>query len=193
MTGRERCDRLKAIRAALAERLGVDLHQTECHYEGECRGTCPKCKQEERILNEALMCAGKVVAGAAAITASLAACSLGGGKPVSTGGGGNDLSGDIAQIDEPGGKTDTGKSGGDDIVELDGEVAPDDLDDTDGTDDKGSGKAGDKTDVVDVPDEDLTGYVGEAGETDSHEQDANVLDAAERQAREKERLQGSGK
>lgn len=135
------------------------------------------------------MRAGKAVAGAAAIAASLAACSLGGGKPVSAGGGGNDLSGDIAQIDEPGGRTDDGKSGGDDIVELDGEVAPDDLDDTDGKD----GKDGGKTDVVEVPDDELTGYVGEAGETDSHEQDASVLDAAERQAREKERLQGSGK
>lgn len=54
MTNRERCDYLKKIRQKIADRLGIDLHQTECTYEGECDGTCPKCQQEEDILNEAL-------------------------------------------------------------------------------------------------------------------------------------------
>ena len=29
----------------------IDLKQEECTYKGECSGTCPKCKQEEEILN----------------------------------------------------------------------------------------------------------------------------------------------
>ena len=53
--GRAKCDRLKKIRKALADRLHVDLHQTECTFAGNCRGTCPKCKQEEEILNRELL------------------------------------------------------------------------------------------------------------------------------------------
>ena len=45
MTGREKCNKLKKIRAAVAEKLGIDLHQVECTFEGECTGTCPKCTQ----------------------------------------------------------------------------------------------------------------------------------------------------
>ena len=52
---KEKCKELKQIRAKMAEDLGVELHQTECTYEGYCSGTCPKCKQEEWKLNAALM------------------------------------------------------------------------------------------------------------------------------------------
>lgn len=53
--GRAKCERLKKIRKAVAERLHVDLHQTVCTFEGDCRGTCPKCRQEEEILNRELL------------------------------------------------------------------------------------------------------------------------------------------
>lgn len=53
--GRAKCDRLKKIRKAVADKLNVDLHQSECTFEGNCRGTCPKCKQEEEILNRELL------------------------------------------------------------------------------------------------------------------------------------------
>ena len=53
--GRAKCDRLKKIRRAVADKLHVDLHQSECTFEGNCRGTCPKCRQEEEILNRELL------------------------------------------------------------------------------------------------------------------------------------------
>lgn len=52
---KQKCKELKAIRARIAEDLGVDLHQRECTYEGYCSGTCPKCKQEELMLNAAIL------------------------------------------------------------------------------------------------------------------------------------------
>lgn len=73
--GRAKCDRLKKIRKALADRLHVDLRQTECTFEGNCRGTCPKCKQEEELLNRELLkrAAGLGVGTLAGL--SLAGCS----------------------------------------------------------------------------------------------------------------------
>lgn len=52
---KEKCKELKAIRAKIAEDLGIDLQQKECTYEGYCSGTCPKCKSEEMRLNLAIM------------------------------------------------------------------------------------------------------------------------------------------
>ena len=51
---KKKCKYLKEIRKAIADKLGVDLHQITCKYEGYCSGTCPKCKQEEEILNKVL-------------------------------------------------------------------------------------------------------------------------------------------
>lgn len=78
--GRAKCDRLKKIRKAVADRLHVDLHQTECTFEGNCRGTCPKCKQEEEILNRELL---KRAAGLGVGT--LAGLSLAGCSPLDSG------------------------------------------------------------------------------------------------------------
>lgn len=81
MGHKELCRQLKKIRKNLADQLGIDLHQTECTYPGECSGTCPKCQKEENILSKALL------SGAIAITAaSLSAC-------------GTELSGDV--VDTP--------------------------------------------------------------------------------------------
>lgn len=52
---KEKCRELKQVRAKMAEDLGIDLHQTECTYEGYCSGTCPKCKSEELRLNAAIL------------------------------------------------------------------------------------------------------------------------------------------
>lgn len=78
--GRAKCDRLKKIRKAVADRLNVDLHQSECTFEGNCRGTCPKCKQEEEILNRELL---KRAAGAG--IGVLAGLSLAGCAPLAIG------------------------------------------------------------------------------------------------------------
>ncbi|MCQ2521650.1 MAG: hypothetical protein MJ105_04670 [Lachnospiraceae bacterium] len=71
MTHKEQCRRLKAIRKTVADEIGVDLHQRECTYEGECSGTCPKCAQEEKILNKALLASA-----VAATTVMLTACGM---------------------------------------------------------------------------------------------------------------------
>lgn len=71
MDHKERCKRLKAIRKRIADTLGIDLQQRECTFEGECKGTCPKCAREEKKLNRAL------ASGAVATTAvMLTACGM---------------------------------------------------------------------------------------------------------------------
>ena len=74
MNHKETCRQLQAIRKGLADKLGIDLHQKECTYPGECSGTCPKCAREEQILNAALLKKTATVAGLAAGALSLAAC-----------------------------------------------------------------------------------------------------------------------
>ena len=69
---KEKCKRLKAIRKKLADGLGIDLKQKECTFEGECRGTCPKCRQEEEALNRALL--GKAAAVAVSAGIMLTGC-----------------------------------------------------------------------------------------------------------------------
>ena len=52
---KEKCDKLKRYRKEMADILGIDLQQQECTYKGPCLGTCPKCKEEEIILNKKLL------------------------------------------------------------------------------------------------------------------------------------------
>lgn len=53
--GKEKCNFLKKIRKDIAKKLGIDLKQKECTFDGECSGTCPACQMEEKILNEQLL------------------------------------------------------------------------------------------------------------------------------------------
>lgn len=75
MDHKAKCKRMKKFRKFIADKLGVDLHQKECTYEGECSGTCPKCKQEEEILNKALLSKGAVTVAAVATAVSMSGCS----------------------------------------------------------------------------------------------------------------------
>ena len=68
MDHKEKCKVLKGVRKQIADKLGIDLHQTECTYEGECSGTCPKCAKEEKTLNKALL-SGAVIASSIALCA----------------------------------------------------------------------------------------------------------------------------
>ena len=54
MTGKEKCKILKEIRNRIAYENGIDFASSECTYEGECRGYCPKCDSEVRFLENAL-------------------------------------------------------------------------------------------------------------------------------------------
>ena len=73
---KEKCKQLMKIRKIMADKLGVDLHQRECTFEGKCSGTCPKCKQEEEILNKAIL--QRTVAAGVATTmgVSMVGCSI---------------------------------------------------------------------------------------------------------------------
>ncbi len=44
--GKEKCEILKAIRAYVAEKYGLEYTTTECTHQGGCPGTCPKCDAE---------------------------------------------------------------------------------------------------------------------------------------------------
>ena len=82
--GRNICNTLKAIRKQIADANGINYSPEECHFEGECKGTCPKCEQDVRDLEYELRLkemAGKAikVAGIAAGLVAMTACSD--GKP----------------------------------------------------------------------------------------------------------------
>lgn len=71
---KEKCRKLKQIRKRLADTLHIDLHQRECTYEGPCSGTCPKCKQEEQQLNQAILKKTALAAGVVTVTMGLTGC-----------------------------------------------------------------------------------------------------------------------
>ena len=82
--GRNICDVLKAVRKQIADANGIIYSPEECHFEGECKGTCTKCEQDVRNLEHELRLrqkAGKaikvagVALGITAITASVMSCS----------------------------------------------------------------------------------------------------------------------
>ena len=80
--GRNICNTLKAIRKQIADANGISYSPEECHFKGECKGTCPKCEQDVRDLEYELhlrQMAGKAikVAGIAAGLVAMTACSDG--------------------------------------------------------------------------------------------------------------------
>ena len=52
--GKMTCEKLKAIRREVAEKLGIEYSPKECTFEGDCLGTCPLCQQETDMLMEQL-------------------------------------------------------------------------------------------------------------------------------------------
>ena len=52
--GKSICNALKAVRQQIADSNDIAYSPTECHHEGECAGTCPKCEQEMRFLEQQL-------------------------------------------------------------------------------------------------------------------------------------------
>ena len=84
VNGHNICDTLKAIRKQIADANEIEYSPEECHFKGECNGTCPKCEQDVRNLEHELkhrQMAGKTikVAGIAAGFVAMTACSD--GKP----------------------------------------------------------------------------------------------------------------
>lgn len=67
MNGKKKCRLLKQIRIRTAEANQIPFETSECGYEGDCRGTCPKCEAELEYLNRQLELrkkAGRAVAAA---------------------------------------------------------------------------------------------------------------------------------
>lgn len=65
MTGKQKCKILKQIRRQIAETNDINLLVEECTRKGKCRGTCPRCEWEVRVLERELekrRLAGKKVA-----------------------------------------------------------------------------------------------------------------------------------
>ena len=63
--GKTTCRILKEIRRQIAEANDIEYVTSECRYQGECAGTCPKCEAEVRYLENQLAArqlAGKAVA-----------------------------------------------------------------------------------------------------------------------------------
>lgn len=78
MKGKEKCKILREIRRKIAEENEIPFVTRDCPYQGECRGTCPRCESELRQLEQALearrsvgkritvaaLCSGIILAGA---------------------------------------------------------------------------------------------------------------------------------
>lgn len=54
MKGKTICKSLKEIRRQIAEQNDIEYVTSECHYQGECLGTCPKCEAELAWLEKQL-------------------------------------------------------------------------------------------------------------------------------------------
>ena len=63
--GKKICQTLKEIRLQVARTNDIPYEPTECKHKGECPGTCPKCEEEVRYIEQQLnkrRTLGKVVA-----------------------------------------------------------------------------------------------------------------------------------
>jgi len=77
--GKYICQTLKEIRSEIAAANEIDYSPTECHHEGDCAGTCPKCESETRWLEKQLrsrQAMGKVItiAGLSVALGSMSSC-----------------------------------------------------------------------------------------------------------------------
>lgn len=86
MNGKSKCKILKDIRRQIAQDNDIEFVTSECKYQGDCTGTCPKCEAEVRYLEQELAkkhAAGKAIA-VAGITAALVVGAAGCGMDTNT-------------------------------------------------------------------------------------------------------------
>ena len=72
MNGKNKCKILKEIRQKIAEDNDIELITSECKFQGNCSGTCPKCEEELRYLENELRKRQKMGKGIAIAGAGLA-------------------------------------------------------------------------------------------------------------------------
>ena len=85
MNGKSKCKILKQIRREIAKQNDIEYVTSECKFQGECTGTCPKCESEVRYLEQELSkrkAAGKTVAVVGIAATLLSGC--GSHRPVET-------------------------------------------------------------------------------------------------------------
>ena len=85
--GKKICNALRDVRRKIAAANDIPYETTDCHHEGDCRGTCPKCESELRYIENQLSlrrAAGKAVSLVGlslGISAAFASC---GNQPAAT-------------------------------------------------------------------------------------------------------------
>ena len=101
MNGKSKCKILKDIRRQIAQDNDIEFVTSECRYQGECSGTCPKCEAEVRYLEQELakrQNAGKAIA-VAGIAAALVVGASGCGMDTNSTAGDLDPSASTSQTD----------------------------------------------------------------------------------------------
>lgn len=171
MLGKQKCRILKEIRQRIADENDIPYVTRECTFQGECRGTCPRCESELRYLERELalraslkkgvtvaaLCAG--MTGMAFVTSGCSS-STSSSSPVTTvESPTDDLSGAMAPDDA--GTQDTGE---DYIEELTGEIDESYYEDYGGNGETGENAADYRTIASTDPEFDwtLTGDVDES-------------------------------
>ena len=100
MNGKNKCKILKDIRRQIADSNDIAYVTTECKFQGECTGTCPKCEAEVRYLEEELakrQKAGKAIAVAgiaAALVVGTVGCAMDGNDSEQV------LAGDVPYVEQ---------------------------------------------------------------------------------------------
>lgn len=79
--GKKICETLKEVRLQVARANDIDYTPTQCNHEGDCPGTCPRCEQEVRMIEDQLAlrrAMGKAIklVGVGAGIVALASCQL---------------------------------------------------------------------------------------------------------------------
>lgn len=92
MKGKIKCEYLKQLRKEIADKNGINYEISKCEYQGECKGTCPRCDAELKQLTEQVK-AKKLAKGLAGVTLGVAAVTLAGCAPDV-----GDIQGDMAYI-----------------------------------------------------------------------------------------------
>lgn len=98
MKGKAKCKILKDIRKKIADSNDIPYVVSECQYQGDCKGTCPKCEQELRYL-EAELKKRQAVGKAIAVTGIVASLALGSVGCEALNDEGQELSGDVRLIE----------------------------------------------------------------------------------------------
>ena len=78
--GKKICNTLKEVRMQVAKANDIKYAPSECHHEGDCAGTCPKCEAEVRWLEQQLQLRRQLGKAVAVVGVSMGHASFPGGQ-----------------------------------------------------------------------------------------------------------------